>query len=101
MRVYFSWMFFYQDAVQVADRFLCIPEDELQLADAWVKLAHDNQFELQVCVAASNRRGVISEEEAATHGLDENSLHPEFSVLGLGQLAVVMSDKANQLVHFK
>ena len=94
-------VFFYQEAVYVANRFLCTPEDELQLTDAWVALSQQNQFELQVCVAASNRRGVVSDDEAATHGLEENSLHPSFSVLGLGQLAAVMSNQSNRMVHFK
>ena len=94
-------VFFYQDAVVVANRFLCPPQDETQLTDKWAELAKDNGFELQVCVAASNRRGVISEEESRLNGLSDDSLHPSFSVLGLGQLAASMSKTENKLIHFK
>lgn len=94
-------VFFYQDAVQVANRFLSVPDDELQLSDTWAELSRQNSFELRVCVAASNRRGVVSKDEAANHGLDDASLHPAFSVLGLGQLAASMSNKDLRMVHFK
>ena len=84
-------VFFYQEAVHVANRLTLKPGDEFQLTEEWAKLSKKNDFELQVCVAASNRRAVISEEEAQQNHLTETSLHSAFTVLGLGQLAVALS----------
>lgn len=94
-------VFFYQDAVSVANRYLCIPQDETQLTSQWVQLANEHQFELQVCVAASNRRGIVNEEESQMNAKQGESLEESFSVLGLGQLAAAMSDHSTQLIHFK
>ena len=48
-------VFFYQDAVQVANRFNCPPSDEPQLIEKWQSISEGNQLELQTCVAASYR----------------------------------------------
>ncbi|TQV76633.1 sulfurtransferase complex subunit TusD [Aliikangiella marina] len=96
-----SSVFFYQEAVTIANRYLCIPQDETQLTDQWVKLAEAHNFELQVCVAASNRRGVINEEEAKMNGKVGDSIDSAFAVLGLGQLAAAMSNSSSRLIHFK
>ena len=94
-------VFFYQDAVTVASQFLCVPQDETQLTDEWVNLAKTHGFELQACVAAGNRRGVINDEEAKVNNKIGASIHPDFSVLGLGQLAAAMSQPGSKLIHFK
>ena len=94
-------VFFYQDAVSIANRFICLPEDELQLTERWVELAKTHQFELQICIAAANRRGVINEEEARLNGKQQDSLQPGFAIVGLGQLASVLSSKSNRFIHFR
>ena len=94
-------VFFYQDAVQVANRFNCPPSDETHLTDDWSILSRKHGFELQACVAASNRRAVISAEEAPLNGYVDSSVHQDYSVLGLGQLAKILSDTAHKLIHFK
>jgi tRNA 2-thiouridine synthesizing protein D len=97
-------VFFYQEAVLVANRLILKPSDEYQLTNEWTKLAKINNFELQVCVAASNRRGIISLEEAEQHQITEANLHSEFTVLGLGQLAAALSksnDDKHRYIQFK
>ncbi len=85
-------VFFYQDAVNVANKFIIKPNDEFQLTEQWVKLSQKHQFELQVCVAASNRRGIVSSEEAKQNSFDHESINPGFTVTGLGQLAVAFAE---------
>lgn len=94
-------VFFYQDAIQVANQLICQPSDETQLTQIWATKAKEFNFELQVCVAASNRRGVISAEEAAQNGLTVHNLHPDYLVLGLGQLAATISQSNSKLIQFK
>ncbi|WP_444998157.1 sulfurtransferase complex subunit TusD [Aliikangiella sp. IMCC44359] len=94
-------IFFYQEAVSVANRYVCKPSDETNLLYEWEKLSQDNNIELQVCIAAANRRGVLSHEEAAQNQIEGNSLHPAFSILGLGQLAAALCNRENKLIHFK
>jgi len=98
-------VFFYQEAVAVANRFVLKPDDEAQLGKRWLTLSHSYQFELQICVAAGNRRGVLSQEEAAN--LDDSaitqiaSILPQFQVVGLGQLAATLNEPRVRLVQFK
>lgn len=97
-------VFFYLDAVHVANKFNCKPSDELQLTAEWVKISAQHHFELQVCVAASNRRAVLSADEANQNGFSEYTLDAGYSVAGLGQLAAELSKAAanpeNRLLHF-
>ena len=94
-------IFFYQDAVLFANRFTLKPQDEAQLQDQWIQISQENDIELQVCVAAGNRRGVINEEEASQHQLDVFSIHSSFQVLGLGQLASALGQSNLKLIQFK
>ncbi len=77
------------------------PTDEAQLAEDWKSLSHEYGFELQVCVAAGNRRGVINEEEAKLNQLTASTIDADFKVLGLGQLAASLSIATTKLIHFK
>jgi len=98
-------VFFYQDAVLVANRFACPPSDEPLLTLRWQQLSERAQkqkqhFELQTCVAASYRRGVIDQLQADEIQVDRENLHPSFTIAGLGQLAAALSDPIGKLIHF-
>ncbi|MFT6735002.1 MAG: tRNA 2-thiouridine synthesizing protein D [Polaribacter sp.] len=96
-----SCIFFYQDAVSVANEFNQPPSDEPQLLNAWSELATTSQIELMTCIAASFRRGVIDREEAKNRGLDSSNLSKHFNIVGLGQLSAALSEQDSKLVHFK
>ena len=96
-----SAVFFYQDAVFVANRYTLPPSDEPQLSDIWCNIASTNNFELQTCVAASLRRGIIDQQESIDNDLGGENLNSGFKLTGLGQLAAAMNDKQTKLVHFK
>jgi len=93
-------VFFYQEAVAVANRYRSPPSDEPQLIDAWIKLTESTGIELQACVTASYRRGILDQQEAENHEFESN-LNSHFKISGLGQLAAAMSSSDNKLVHFK
>lgn len=76
-------VFFYQDAVTVANQLNWRPDDEPNLADAWLKLGID----LPVCVTAALNRGVSDVDNAQRHGLLQANLLNGFRLTGLGELA--------------
>ena len=94
-------IFFYQDAVLVANRFSTPPSDEPLLREHWKDLSNALNVELQTCVAASYRRGVLDKEAALEQEVNTINLDESFKMTGLGQLAAAMSDTSVNLVHFK
>ena len=79
-------VFFYKDAVAVGNRF--VPA-ERGLRDGWRELASRGGFELVVCVAAAERRGIV----------EGKSLAEGFAIVGLGQLIEAM-ESGDRLVTF-
>lgn len=90
-----SRIFFYQDGVQNGTRLSVPPQDEDNLIEGWVELAGKSGVELSVCVAASQRRGVLDQGEARREGLDDDNLHPAFTIAGLGVLmeSIIEADR--------
>ena len=91
-----SQVFFFQDAVRIADHRLDLPADEWDPQSHWQQLAQEHQLSLQICSAASQRRGLSgaeSLEEAEAVGLAAG-----FQIGGLGVLvkASLISDKMVQ-----
>lgn len=94
-------VFFYQDAVLVANNLSTPPSDEPQIRKSWLKLAKKSGFELQTCVAASLRRGILDKQLADEYQQSAPSANSDFVMAGLGQLASAMSDSNKKLIHFK
>ena len=82
--------FFHQDGVHIANRFVTLPADEVDLASEWLEFARRHEVELTVCVAAAARRGVVDAAEAARAGLTGATLRDGFQVAGLGQMIEAM-----------
>lgn len=79
-------VFFYHDGVYNAARLAAPPQDEPHLYDAWCSLNADHGTQLQVCIAAALRRGMLDVREADRHGKAGHSVEPPFELTGLGQL---------------
>lgn len=79
-------VFFYQDAVSIANQINWQPDDESSLAQAWLRL----DIDLPVCVTAALSRGVVDDENAQRHHLPHANLLPGFRLTGLGELATAM-----------
>jgi tRNA 2-thiouridine synthesizing protein D len=79
-------VFFYHDGVYNAARLAAPPQDEPHLVDAWCALHAEHGTQLQVCIAAALRRGLLDEREASRHGKSGYSVEPPFELTGLGQL---------------
>ena len=88
-------VFFYQDGIHTASALAVPPQDEANLIEAWQSLADEHKVELAVCIAASLRRGLLSQAEAERYTKPASNLATGFEIVGLGQLldAAVTSDR--------
>ncbi len=77
-------VFFYHDGVHNATRFASPPADDRNVVSRWVQLAKNNNIDLAICVAASLRRGVLSQETARQVGSSIANLDENFKVAGFG-----------------
>ncbi len=77
-------VFFYHDGVHNATRLGAPPVDDRNVIARWVKLAEDYNIDMAVCVAASLRRGVLSDESASQSGRAIANLDQHFKVAGFG-----------------
>ncbi|MCE0493479.1 sulfurtransferase complex subunit TusD [Vibrio salinus] len=91
-------VFFYQDGVLNGNRLVVPANDELNLSLAWQVLAKENNVTLETCIAASLRRGVVSETEAELHGIDSDNLAAGYEQSGLGSFgsALIEEDRVVQ-----
>ncbi|MEF1291178.1 sulfurtransferase complex subunit TusD [Vibrio sp. M260118] len=83
-------VFFYQEGVTNGSALTVPANDEFDLVKAWQQLATEHDVRLETCVAAALRRGVVSQDEANQHGLDQSNLADGFHQAGLGSLAEAM-----------
>ena len=87
-------VFFYQDAVLIANALRWQPADEPSLAAAWRQL----RLDLPVCVSAALYRGITDADNAARHALGSHNLAAGFRLTGLGELAEATLD-ADRVIH--
>lgn len=91
-------LFFFADGVHNANRLLCTPQDEPNLAANWHKLISNYELESIACVSSAIKRGILNQQEAERHELDVNTLYDSTEIAGLGQLvdAAIQSDRIVQ-----
>ncbi len=83
-------IFFYQDAVNVANDLQWFPDDQRLLTQEWQKLG----IPLPVCVSAALNRGISDDENAKRHQLSKSNLAQGFELVGLGHLADALQSSA-------
>lgn len=84
-------VFFYGDAVWVANSLNRPAQDELNIQSRWQQLAEQHQLDLVVCIGAAAARGVMDESEADRYEADAANLAAGFALSGLGQLAEALA----------
>ena len=92
-------IFFYQDGVYHANCLISPPSDECSPYQVWTQLNGDLGIPLIVCVTAAIRRGIISEQEAASSDNLNANLQPPFTDTGLGEFFSLLHQSDN-LVQF-
>ncbi|KMV30596.1 sulfur transfer complex subunit TusD [Photobacterium swingsii] len=94
-----SRVFFYQDGVYNGSALTAPASDEFDLVSAWQALAKQHNTELQTCVAAALRRGIVGEQEADLNDLPSQNLAAGFEQAGLGGLAEALLS-ADRVIQF-
>ncbi|WP_372830310.1 sulfurtransferase complex subunit TusD [Psychrobacter maritimus] len=83
-------VFFYADAANTANRLRWQSADQMNITQAWQKLAEQYQLALPVCVSTALSRGISDGENSTRHQLDSENLAPGFKLVGLSELAMMM-----------
>lgn len=92
-------VFFYCDGVHNGSAIAAPPQDEADLVGEWQALQRDHQLDLVICIAAAQRRGVLSEREAERLEKPAANLAEGFELAGLGQLADAVAN-SDRMVTF-
>lgn len=75
------------------------PQDEPSRLQPWVELAQQHGVELILCVSSALKRGMLDQTEADRYEQAGPTVHPAFTISGLGQL-VDASAHSDRLVTF-
>ena len=75
------------------------PQNEENRLQPWVELAEQHEVELILCISSALRYGMLDETEASRHEKTSATVHPAFTISGLGQL-VDAAAGADRLVTF-
>jgi tRNA 2-thiouridine synthesizing protein D len=75
------------------------PQDEAGPLQPWVELAEQHGVELILCIASALRYGMLDDSEASRHEKHAATIHPAFTVSGLGQL-VDATASADRMITF-
>lgn len=85
-------VFFYKDAVLLANEHLDVVNREFNLKQGWQEFAESNAIPLTACISAAQRRGIVDEPEARV-------LAGGFEIGGLGVL-IELIEESERLVTF-
>ena len=90
-----SQVFFYRDAISVANAMNLPLADEFDAQSAWLEFASFANCDLSVCISAAEKRGVVNQQAAKENGLDTCNAHSGFNLVGLGVLhdAILSADR--------
>lgn len=91
-------VFFYEDGVFHANAYLSPASDEVNLNQAWIEFAQQQQLTLEICSGACLRRGLLDVEAAKQKQVTAN-VSPVFRVSGAGQIADI-SLTCDRVVQF-
>ncbi|MBF0752494.1 MULTISPECIES: sulfurtransferase complex subunit TusD [unclassified Pasteurella] len=86
-------IFFFQEGVTNGNDFVYPANDEINLQQYWQVFSKQNAIPLHLCVAASQRRGIVDKMTANNRA--KQNLAEGFTIAGLGEFmaAVLKSDR--------
>lgn len=88
-----SQIFFFRNGVSNGNELVYPANDEFNLVHAWQKLQQEYDVPLHLCIAASQRRGIVDKLTALSP--QKTNLAPGFTITGLGEFskAVLEADR--------
>lgn len=75
------------------------PQGETDLLSGWVALGESQGVELVLCISSALRRGLLDATEAERYERECETMHPAFSLGGLGLLVDAQAN-ADRLITF-
>lgn len=93
-------IFFYEEAVAIANALAMPPRDECNIRAEWANFAKQHNIPLYVCIAAALRRGELNEAEAKRHEVEHFNLADGFQLEGLGSL-ISLTLESDRVLRFK
>jgi tRNA 2-thiouridine synthesizing protein D len=79
-------VFFLDAGVMAASALRVFPQDESNFSEEWIKLAELHAVELVICVSSALKHSMLDTREAERHDHPFATIHPAFTISGLGQL---------------
>ncbi len=92
-------IFFYSDAVYVANQLLNPANDEPHWGLKWKALAAEHNISLQACVSVANKRGILNQEDAELARKPHFNVDAPFEISGLGAWADAVKN-TDRTIHF-
>ncbi len=92
-------VFFLNDGVAAGSANVIYPQDESTPVAQWAGLAEKHGIELNLCISSALRRGIMDEAESQRYERSASTMHPAFTIAGLGQL-VQASASSDRLMTF-
>ena len=88
-------VFFLDQGTANGSALAVYPQDEADRLEPWLELAEKHQVELVLCISSALRQGVLDADEAERYEKSAATIHPAFTISGLGQLvdAAMVSDR--------
>ena len=75
------------------------PQDEADRIKPWIELAEQHAVELILCVSSALKRGMLDQSEARRYDKQGATVHPAFTISGLGQLVDACAN-SDRLITF-
>jgi tRNA 2-thiouridine synthesizing protein D len=79
-------VFFLDAGTATSSRNSVLPQDEVDPMPAWEELNSQHAVELIICISSALKYGMLDDAEAARYERRYATIHPAFTVSGLGQL---------------
>lgn len=79
-------VFFLDAGTVTSSRSSVFPQGETDPVLAWQELHTQHAVELVICISSALKYGMLDDTEAARHERASATIHPAFTVSGLGQL---------------
>lgn len=88
-------VFFLDKGTACGSATAVFPQDEADPLQPWIELSTEHRVELILCVSSALKQGMLDDTEALRHEKPAASIHPAFTISGLGQLvdAGIASDR--------
>lgn len=92
-------VFFMDEACHTGSVSLISPQDEQDPTGLWVDLAEIEGVELILCISSAIKRGLLDATETERYDKPSATIHPAFTLSGLGQL-VDAAARSDRLITF-